>query len=132
MTQSISTLLIDTVPHCRLLGKLSCYGISGNIINWLKAFLHGRSQVVGVNSEKSEETAVLSGIPQGSVLVPLLFIVYINDLPESVKSNIFLFADDTKILKQITSKEDALNLQSDIDSLEQWSNKWLLSFHPDK
>ena len=115
----------DTVPHPRLLGKLSCYGISGNIINWIKAFLLGRSQVVRVNGEKSEETAVLSGIPQGSVLGPLLFVVYINDLPESVKSNIFLFADDTKILKQITSKEDALDLQSDIDSLEQWSNKWL-------
>ena len=56
----------------------------------------------------------------------------LKDLPESVKSNIFLYADDTKILKQITSKEDALDLQSDIDSLEQWSNKWLLSFHPDK
>ena len=66
-----------------------------------------------MNGEISEETAVLSGIPQGSVLRPLLFVVYINDLPESVKSNIFLFADDTKILKQITSKEDALNLQSD-------------------
>ena len=103
----------DTVPHRRLLGKLSCYGISGDIINWIKAFLLGRSQVVRVNGEKSEETAVLSGIPQGSVLGPLLFVVYINDLPESVKSNIFLFADDTKILKQITSKEDALDLQSD-------------------
>ena len=103
----------DTVPHRRLLGKLTCYGISGNIINWIKAFLLGRSQVVRVNGEKSEETAVLSGIPQGSVLGPLLFVVYINDLPESVKSNIFLFADDTKILKQITSKEDALGLQSD-------------------
>ena len=122
----------DTVPHRRLLEKLSCYGISGNIINWIKAFLLGRSQVVRVNGEKSEETAVLSDIPQGSVLGLLLFVVYINDLPESVKSNIFLFADDTKILKQITSKEDALDLQSDIDSLEQWSNKWLLSFHPDK
>ena len=109
----VDTIYFDTVPHPRLLGKLSCYGISGNIINWIKAFLLGRSQVVRVNGEKSEETAVLSGIPQGSVLGPLLFVVYINDLPESVKSNIFLFADDTKILKQITSKEDALDLQSD-------------------
>ena len=66
-----------------------------------------------MNGEKLEETAVLSGIPQGSVLGPLLFVVYINDLPQSVKSNIFLYADDTKILKQITSKEDALDLQSD-------------------
>ena len=122
----------DTVPHRRLLGKLSCYGISGNIHDWIKAFLLGRSQVVRVNGEESEETAVLSGIPQGSVLGPLLFVIYINDLPESVKSDIFLFADDTKILKHITSEKDALDLQSDIDSLEQWSQKWLLRFHPDK
>ena len=75
-----------------------------------------------MNGEKSEETAVLSGIPQGSVLGPLLFVVYINDLPESVKSNVFLFADDTKILKQITSKEDALHLQSDNGPISGYSS----------
>ena len=75
---------------------------------------------------------MLSGIPQGSVLGPILFVLYINDLPDSVRSDIYLYADDTKILKQITSKEDALSLQSDIDAMEKWGQDWLLRFHPDK
>ena len=91
-----------------------------------------RTQVVKVNGEESEAAPVLSGIPQGSVLGPLLFVIYINDLPECVTSDLYLFADDTKILKHITSEEDALRLQSDIDSLEKWSQKWLLRFHPEK
>ena len=122
----------DTVPHRRLIGKLESYGINGNILNWIKAFLRGRSQVVKVNGVESESAPVLSGIPQGSVLGPILFVIYINNLPEAVRSEVFLYADDTKILHQITSKDDALTLQSDLDSLELWSKKWLLEFHPDK
>ena len=122
----------DTVPHRRLLGKLAAYGINSNVLNWIKAFLGDRTQVVKVNGEESEAAPVLSGIPQGSVLGPLLFVIYINDLPECVTSDLYLFADDTKILKHITSEEDALRLQSDIDSLEKWSQKWLLRFHPEK
>ena len=79
---------------------------------------------------KSDPATVLSGIPQGSVLGPILFVIYRNDLPEVVKFGTYLFADDTKIFRQITTKEDALQLQSDIDSLGQWSQKWLLTFHP--
>ena len=70
------------------------------------------------------------GIPQGSVLGPILFVIYINDLPEVVECGTYLFADDTKILRQITTKKDALQLQSDINLLEQWSQKWRLTFHP--
>ena len=81
---------------------------------------------------KSDPATVLSGIPQGNVLGPILFVIYINDLPEVVKCGTYLFADDTKIFRQITTKEDALQLQSDINSLEQWSQKWLLTFHPKK
>ena len=97
----------DTVPHRRLIVKLESYGINGNILNWIKAFLSRRSQVVKVNGADSESTAVLSGIPQGSVLGPLLFAIYINDLPEAVTSDALLFADDTKLYRQITSREDA-------------------------
>ena len=122
----------DTVPHRRLMGKLDSYGIKGNIHQWIKAFLTGRSQVVKVNGTESNRADVLSGIPQGSVLGPILFVLYINDLPEEVQSDIYLFADDTKILRQITSREDACKLQEDVDSLERWSRKWLLSFNPDK
>ena len=86
----------DTVPHHRLMGKLDSYGIKGNIHKWIKAFLTGRSQVVKVNGTESNSTAVLSGIPQGNVLGPIVFVLYINDPSESVQSDIYLFADDTK------------------------------------
>ena len=72
---------------------------------------------------KSDPATVLSGIPQGSILGPILFVIYINDLPEIVKCGTCLFIDDTKTFRQITTKEDALQLQSDINSLEQWSQK---------
>ena len=75
---------------------------------------------------------VISRIPQGSVLGPLLFVLYINDLPDTVRSNILLFADDTKIFKQIKSRDDALQLQKDIDALNRWSEEWLLKFNTDK
>ena len=122
----------DTVPHRRLLGKLKAYGVTGNIFNWIKGFLNERSQVVKVNGEESTIAPVLSGIPQGSVLGPLLFVIYINDLPEAISSPVFLFADDTKILRQISSRKDSLELQSDIDSLSVWAEKWLLNFNTDK
>ena len=122
----------DTVRHRRLIGKLEAYGVKGNILKWIKSFLIGRTQVVKVNGEESDPAAVLSGIPQGSVLGPLLFVLYINDLPELLDSKTFMFADDTKLFRKINSKNDALILQSDITSLEAWSNKWLLEFNSDK
>ena len=122
----------DTIPHRRLLGKLDSYGIRGSILNWIIVFLIERRQVVKVNHTESGPTSVLSGIPQGSVLGPVLFVLYINDLPETVKSDILLFADDTKIMRTITTREDACTLQNDIDSLQHWSHKWLLNFNADK
>ena len=74
------------------------YGIVGNILNWITAFLSNRSQIVRVNGAYSKSSQVISGIPQGSVLGPILFVIYINDLPDAVNSSKFLFADDTKIL----------------------------------
>ena len=76
--------------------------------------------------------AVVSGIPQGSVLGPLLFVIYINDILDNIDSDGLLFADDTKIFRCISSKQDADALQSDLSALEDWSKKWLLNFHPDK
>ena len=122
----------DTVPHRRLLKKLEGYGISGTTLGWIKSFLNDRKQLVKVDQAKSKIDSVVSGIPQGSVLGPLLFVIYINDLPDNVLSSILLFADDTKIFKEVNSLNDSLVIQRDIDELVRWSKDWLLKFHPDK
>ena len=122
----------DTVPHRRLIGKLEAYGITGSTLEWIREYLNGRTQTVVVNGEKSAEAPVMSGIPQGTVLGPLLFVVYINDLLDNISSNGLLYADDTKIFRQISSKKDAEELQLDIMKLEEWAKTWLLKFHPDK
>ena len=122
----------DTVPHRRLTGKLEAYGIGGNILEWINAFLTGRSQVVQINGVNSESAKVISGIHQGSVLGPLLFVVYINDLLDNINSTGLLFADDTKKFRKFTSEDDAKLLQQDIALLEEWSKIWLLKFNADK
>lgn len=122
----------DTVPHRRLLGKLEAYGVQGNLLNWIKAFLSNRSQEVVVNGSKSVPSPVISGIPQGTVLGPVLFVIYINDLLDSISSGGLMFADDTKLYRKITARDDALQLQSDIAKLEDWSKLWQLHFNHDK
>ena len=122
----------DTVPHQRLTVKLQAYGIKGNILNWIINYLSWRSQIVTVYGEKSKSAQVISGIPQDTVLGPLLFVIYINDLLDDIRSDGLLFADDTKLFRKIVSREDAVILQSDIRLLESWSQKCLLNFHPDK
>ena len=122
----------DTVPHKRLLKKLDAYGIKGLELEWIKSFLSNRYQYVRVNDKLSKKVKVLSGVPQGSVLGPLLFVIYINDLPEVTAAEMFLFADDTKLVEEINNVQDAISLQQDIDAMEKWSKDWLLRFHPDK
>ena len=85
-----------------------------------------------VNGSKSSPSAVISGIPQGTVLGPVLFVVYINDLLDNVSSGGLMFADDTKIYRQITTRDDALQLQQDITKLEDWSKLWQIRFNHDK
>ena len=122
----------DTVPHRRLLKKIESYGIHGNILKWINGFLSNRRQTVKVNGVASKQEVVRSGIPQGSVLGPLLFVIYINDLPEHVISQMYLFADDTKLMKKVRTRNDSVLLQNDMDGMQNWSNTWLLNFHPDK
>ena len=106
--------------------KLKGYGIVGNVLEWIKAFLSGRSQKVKINEAVSSQADVLSGIPQGSILGPILFTIFINDLPDSVQSNCKIFADDTKLYSNSTNHT---KLQKDLSSLEEWSNKWNLQFN---
>ena len=122
----------DSVPHQRLLSKLKAYGILGRYYTWIENFLTNRRQRVVVGDEKSEWETVRSGIPQGSVLGPLLFVIFINDLPDAVSSTIKIFADDTKMYRRINSDDDAKLLQSDIDKLYEWTKTWQLKFNAKK
>ena len=122
----------DTVPHQRLLMKLRGYGIEGRILTRIEAFLTDRRQRVVVNDSRSSWADVTSGIPQGSVLGPMLFIIYINDMPTSVLSSIYLFADDAKVYRNISSNDDTPTPQHDLQQLEKWSERWQLRFNSNK
>jgi len=122
----------DTVPRERLLGKCEAYGVSGPILRWIRAFLTDRKQRVKVNGCFSEWTDVTSGIPQGSVLGPILFLMYINDLPDEVECELKIFADDTKAYMQVGTIEDVAKMQEDIHSMCEWSEKWQLHFNAEK
>ena len=119
----------DTVPHHRLLSKLENMGIKGNVLDVIKDFITNRTMRVCVEGEKSEIKYVMSGVPQGSVLGPLLFILYINDLPDNIKSKIKLFADD---LKLIANASNYNTIASDLKELEVWESMWILQFNPSK
>ncbi len=122
----------DTVPHQKLLKKLHGYQITGKVYSWISQFLTGRHQRVIVNGTPSKEEKVVSGVPQGSVLGPTLFLVFINDLPETVDVSVRIFADDTKIFNKICNRNDQEKLQGSLSKLEEWSKKWEMKFHPEK
>ena len=122
----------DKVSHSRLLLKLEHYGVQGQTLHWIGAFLRNRTQEVVIKGERSDTIPVTSGVPQGTVLGPALFLVYINDLPQWVKSTPRLFADDCLLYREINSPEDASVLQQDLDSLQIWEKTWLMEFAEDK
>lgn len=122
----------DKVPHTRLLHKLEHYGIRDNTLNWIGSFLHDRQQLVLLEGEKSSTATVDSGVPQGTVLGPLLFLIYINDLPDNIKSNVKLFADDCLLYREIHTESDTHKLQKDLDTLQTWEQTWQMKFNADK
>lgn len=123
----------DKVDHFLLIKKLELYGITGKYLQWIQSFLTGRKQFVFINNVSSDFVEVTSGVPQGSVLGPLFFIVFINDLPNHIKnSTVLTFADDTKIVFPINSENDSLLLQHDLNSLVAWSTENNMSLNKNK
>ena len=119
----------DSVPHYRLLTKMKSMGISGKLLDIVKDFLSGRTMRTNVGGHLSSVRNVLSGVPQGSVLGPLLFVIFINDLPVNLSSSAQLFADDLKI---IANANNISSIEQDLSELEKWENTWLLRFNPEK
>ena len=122
----------DSVPHLHLLSKLQAYGIQGNLLKWIKNFLIGRQQKVILNGSSSKWINVTSGVPQGSVLGPLLFILYVNDITDGVQSTLEMFADDSKLYRAIHNQHDTEILQRDLNFISNWSKLWLLDFNTTK
>lgn len=114
--------VFDKVDNGVLLHKLRKMGITGKLGIWLHKFLHDRNQAVVVEGTLSKGTGVISGVPQGSVLGPLLFLTMIGDIDQNAKaSRVTSFADDTRISRQITREEDAEELQKDLEGIYKWS-----------
>ena len=123
----------DKVSHRHLAAKLDYYGIRGPTLRWITNFLADRSQRVVVEGKSSDSAPVTSGVPQGTVLGPILFLLYIDDLPKRAQyCTIRLFADDCIIQKTIETEDDCHKLQQDITNIGKWERDWLMEFHPDK
>ena len=124
----------DKVPHKRLLYKLHHYGIRNSNLGWIQNFLVDRTQQVLLEGVTSSTFQVQSGVPQGSVLGPLLFLLFINDLPDCVSegSTVRLFADDCAMYRDIRGEQNAIKLQQDLEALLQWEGDWLMEFNPKK
>ena len=120
----------DNVPHQCLLIKLRACRVTGCAFEWIRAFLTDRQQQVVVGGCGSPWSTVTSGVPQGSVLGPLLFLIFINDMPMEVSSSIKIFADDTKVYRPVARDRDHEELQKDVDAMTEWSDTWQLPFNP--
>ena len=120
----------DKVWHRGLLLKLQKAGLHGNLLSWFSNYLSERQQRVVLPGAQSELGAITAGVPQGSILGPLLFLVYINDIVTDISNNINLFADDTSLFVVVNNDDDSLSLQADIDKISSWASAWLVNFNP--
>ena len=122
----------DKVNHSKLILKLHSYEIRSTTLRWIQAFLSNRQQKVIIEGQESDSVAVTSGVPQGSVLGPILFLVYIKDLPKDVVSQVRLFADYNAIYLTLEQQGDSDKLQRDLDRLQTWEARWDMEFNPSK
>ena len=136
--ESVDTIYLDfskafdTVPHQRLIYKLELCGFGGVLLEWIEDWLTGRLQRVVLGSNFSDWVEVSSGVPQGSVLGPLLFVIFVNDMDEGLYNCILKFADDTKLFGKVSTIADCDNLSNDLQLLYRWSEKWGMRFNTEK
>ena len=126
--------VFDSVPHHLLVHKLRTFGINGPLLEWFRSYLTGRKQATTVEGARSDDAHILSGVTQGSILGPILFLLYVNDMAAATHENfeLALYADDAKQFCEIKNINDCHNMQTQIDTLEEWSNTWLLRFNVEK
>ena len=122
----------DTVAHKRQLLKLNYYGIRGTNLTWIQSWLTNRTQQVLLEGKNSRKTLVRSGVPQGTVLGRLCFLLFINDIGNGICSTLKLFADDTLLYGLVHNNQDAIQLQEYLDKLTAWAQTWQMTFHPSK
>ena len=122
----------DKEPHRRLLYKLNYYGIRGSTHKWISPWLSERSQKIVLDGQVSDPVRVLSGVPKGSVLGRVFFLIFINGLPENIRSSVRLFVDDCVLYRNINSPKDCHILQDDLNSLAQWETHWQMKFNAAK
>ena len=122
----------DKVDHGILLHKLRKLGISGNLGRWIMSFLTGRRQEVLVRGHKSRSSILISGVPQGSVLGPLLFLIFIGDISDGVSAVTLVYVDDSKVKDRVTSEADVEKLQTNLDKIYEWENKKNMKFNGGK
>ena len=124
----------DTVPHRHLFSKLNHYGIVGKTNKWIESWLCHRNQKVVLDGSSSPDSPVQSGVPQGTVLGPIMFLLYVNDIGDKTlpQASIKLFPDDCHLYRTINTREDEEQLQADLNTMIEWFNTWLMSFNADK
>ena len=122
----------DTVPHQRLVKQVETFGVTEKALKWIESFLSNRRQKVRVNNDVSDWSPVISGVPQGSILGPILFTLFVFDIPGEIESLISMFADDTKIYQLLTTDTSGEELEESLHLLEEWAEKMQMRFHPGK
>jgi hypothetical protein len=134
MQSSLTFLRPLTGFHTHAFKKLKHYGITGKIHGWIKTFLTTRKQRVTLDGKLSSAVDVVSSVPQGTVIGPLCFLIYINNLPNCVSpgTKTRLFADDALVYREINNPDDPIIFQHDLDALSKWGQEWQMSFNTNK